>query len=226
MRQRPLLIAADLHGTPARVLAPHRSAFIGSPGGLPFLSRPNCDARVLWLYFGSLPPARLARRWRPTPDLAGDDRLAQDPQGDGPARPQAFGRAGRGRRDLLSARPSRAGRDEALWARAWSPGRSRPAAPRPGAAASDASGWKPCPTARPLASRAFSAKTWRGRPPSSPTAGRVMPGSPPPARSRAHPPRPLLGRCRPAPARHPPRLRSRQALVRWTPSVGPLERRS
>jgi hypothetical protein len=45
MRHRPFLIAADLQGASLRVRAPQRGAFNGSPGGLPFFSHPNRDAR-------------------------------------------------------------------------------------------------------------------------------------------------------------------------------------
>jgi hypothetical protein len=42
MRHRPLRIAGALHSAPDRVLAPHRGAWLGSPGGLLFFSQPFC----------------------------------------------------------------------------------------------------------------------------------------------------------------------------------------
>jgi hypothetical protein len=44
--QRPLGIAAALHGVPALVLAPHRGAFPGLPGLLAFLSQPRPGSRL------------------------------------------------------------------------------------------------------------------------------------------------------------------------------------
>ena len=41
MRHRPLGIAADLQGIPARVLAPQRGALSQLPGVLPCLSQPR-----------------------------------------------------------------------------------------------------------------------------------------------------------------------------------------
>ena len=45
IRQRPLRIAGARHFSPCRVLAPHRGAVFGSPGGLPFFSH---SRRASW----------------------------------------------------------------------------------------------------------------------------------------------------------------------------------
>jgi hypothetical protein len=47
IRQRPLRIAGAIHSLPCRVLAPHRGAFFGSPGGLPFFNHPKENLEIL-----------------------------------------------------------------------------------------------------------------------------------------------------------------------------------
>jgi len=60
IRQRPLRIAGARHFSPCRVLAPHRGAVFGSPGGLPFFSHPDPLLRSRFLFFGFIVAAHVS----------------------------------------------------------------------------------------------------------------------------------------------------------------------
>ncbi|MBA7491564.1 hypothetical protein ES702_02112 [subsurface metagenome] len=61
----PFFIAGAWHGAPFRVLAPHRGAFIKSPGGLSFLSHPLRFSWGLALSFIFIPSPRLPAFYMP-----------------------------------------------------------------------------------------------------------------------------------------------------------------
>ena len=97
--QRPIGMAAPLHGVPARVRAPQRGALPGFPRGLPFLSQRRPGGRSAWALaaISGSPPLRLrslkpAASGPPGRPLGGGPGLAAAGRGWREALPHSQGR--------------------------------------------------------------------------------------------------------------------------------------